>query len=161
MPPALQLTVIKVGIFRIYNTKRDIQAIAQTLQSFGGVKCVYFGPALDAEDTVVLAVVWNDYALTQSFVKSEDFETYFKQLEDFATERPKTTHCLLKDPSDELKTLFTAAAIEMAPLKLKGDRIHQHYNNFIKAGKMIAAAKGYVAQFQQPQVEDPYVKAVV
>lgn len=105
----------------------------------------------------MLAVIWNSYKSSLDFIKSEKYPDFFEMLEDNTIERPKSTHCLISDYRHDLKAVFDSPAIEFAPLTLKGDKIYQHYKNFEKGGKIIAAAKGNIAQFQQPQVESPYV----
>ena len=120
-----------------------------------GVQAVFLGSAPDAPNTVVIAVVWKSYESVNEFFKGGNFPEFYTGLKDLVIEPPKTTHCLLSEPKQQLEVLLGAPAIEMAPLKLKGDKIQQHYINFETAGKMIANAKGYVAQFQAPQMEDP------
>lgn len=102
----------------------------------------------------MLCVIWDSFAAASDFVKSERYATYHQEVERVTAERPRTTHCVVAHPKQALTALFDSPAIEMAPLKLKGDKIFQHYQNFQKAGQMIAATKGNVAQFQEPQVED-------
>lgn len=122
-----------------------------------GVQCIYAGAAIDATDTLVIAVVWDDHASSIEFVKSQRFESYFDKLNAVSDEPASTTHCYVVQPREQLAKLFSAPAIEMAPIKVKGDKVHQHYRNFERAGKMIAQANGYVAQFQEPQIESPCV----
>ena len=103
----------------------------------------------------MLASTWESYESVINFVRSERYAQFFREIQRLAEEPPKTTHCFLSDAKTDLEVLFTAKAIEMAPLTLFGDKVHQHYINFQTAGKMIAAAPGYVAQFQEPQIEAP------
>ncbi|KAK5037274.1 hypothetical protein LTR13_005080 [Exophiala sideris] len=124
-----------------------------------GVQSVFIGPAQDAANTTVLASTWHSYESVVEFVRSEPYAQFFEELKALTTTEklPATTHCYLSNhPKEDLEVLFTAKAIEMAPLTLFGDKVHQHYINFETAGKMIAAAPGYVAQFQAPQIEAPY-----
>lgn len=122
------------------------------------MQSIFIGPAQDAANTIVLASTWQSYESVIEFVKSESYAQFFDELRALGTNEklPATTHCYLSNnPQEDLEVLFTAKAIEMAPLTLFGNKIHQHYVNFQTAGKMIAAAPGYVAQFQAPQIEAP------
>lgn len=120
------------------------------------MQSAFIGPALDAANTTVLASTWRSYESVIDFVKGDKYPLFFQEIKSLVEEAPTKTHCFLSsDPKADLYELFTAKAIEMAPLTLFGDKLHQHYVNFETAGKMIAAAPGYVAQFQAPQIEAP------
>jgi hypothetical protein len=110
---------------------------------------------MDHENTIVICSIWTDLSHSHAYIKSTEYPKFINALNELVISPPQITHSEIENQEKDLNTVLNSPCIEMAPLKLKRDRLASHYHNFIQGGKIIAAADGNVGQFQNMQIEDP------
>jgi hypothetical protein len=114
--------------------------------------------AMDYEDTLVIFTIWETLLRAHDFVKDPQYAEFVSVLNRLCQTFPTITHTEIESQGKDLKQVMSAPCIELAPLTLQKDRVGVHYQNFKKAGKLVAAAPGNVAQFQNNQVENPFTQ---
>lgn len=110
---------------------------------------------MDHENTIVICSIWTALSHSQAYIKSPGYPKFVSAINELAISPPQITHSEIENQEMALNTVLNSPCIEMAPLKLKRDRLASHYHNFMEGGKIIAAADGNVGQFQNMQIEDP------
>jgi len=120
-----------------------------------GVKSIYFGPALDLDNTLVLLTVWESLEQSHDFVKDNRYAKFVDALNEIADSPPQITHTDGTHAFDDLEKVITSPCMEMVPLRLQRDKVAAHYVNFKQASELVAAAPGNIARFHNNQIEDP------
>ena len=123
-----------------------------------GVQAIYYGMAMDHKTTLVIFTIWDSLLRAHDFIKAREYPEFVEAINRLCPEFPTITHTEIDNQWNELENVIYSPCIDVVPLKLKKDRVGAYYQNFKIGGKLIAAAPGNVAQFQNNQIEDPFTQ---
>ena len=99
--------------------------------------------------------IWESLQQSHAFVKDRQYAKFVEAVDGITDSPPQITHTECTDGLNALEKIFASPCVELVPLRLKRDKVAAHYVNFEQASKLVGAAPGNVAQFQNNQVEDP------